>query len=417
MISLPKGEAFMLHRLNRLAASLVLAGCANLAHAAGFALVEQSASGLGNAYAGQAAVAADASTIFFNPAGMTYLPDRQVVVAGHLIRPQAEFTGTVSPAIGGGNGGDAADWAVVPNAYFAYRLTPDVHLGLGVNSPFGLKTEYDPEWVGRYQAIKSEVETINVNPSVAFKLSDTLSLGAGLNIQWIEAVLTHRQPLGAPPAPVPLVKIKGDDYGWGYNLGALWQATPATRIGLAYRSEVDYTLDGTSSTSDPSVGPLNGPVTAEVTMPDSASLSLFHKLSSRWDLLADVTWTGWSDFDDLPIRGAVNKTTPESWENILRYSLGATWHMSEKLSLRGGVAYDEAPVSDLDLTPRIPDGARTWIAVGGQYRLSAQSVLDFGYAHLFVNDPGLQSTDNGTTLNGEYSSQVDILSAQITLNF
>lgn len=417
MISLPKGEAFMLHRLNRLAASLVLAGCANLAHAAGFALVEQSASGLGNAYAGQAAVAADASTIFFNPAGMTYLPDRQVVVAGHLIRPQAEFTGTVSPAIGGGNGGDAADWAVVPNAYFAYRLTPDVHLGLGVNSPFGLKTEYDPEWVGRYQAIKSEVETINVNPSVAFKLSDTLSLGAGLNIQWIEAVLTHRQPLGAPPAPVPLVKIKGDDYGWGYNLGALWQATPATRIGLAYRSEVDYTLDGTSSTSDPSVGPLNGPVTAEVTMPDSASLSLFHKLSSRWDLLADVTWTGWSDFDDLPIRGAVNKTTPENWENILRYSLGATWHMSEKLSLRGGVAYDEAPVSDLDRTPRIPDGARTWIAVGGQYRLSAQSVLDFGYAHLFVNDPGLQSTDNGTTLNGEYSSQVDILSAQITLNF
>lgn len=417
MISLPKGEAFMLHRLNRLAASLVLAGCANLAHAAGFALVEQSASGLGNAYAGQAAVAADASTIFFNPAGMTSLPDRQVVVAGHLIRPQAEFTGTVSPAIGGGNGGDAADWAVVPNAYFAYRLTPDVHLGLGVNSPFGLKTEYDPEWVGRYQAIKSEVRTINVNPSVAFKLSDTLSLGAGLNIQWIEAVLTHRQPLGDPPAPVPLVKIKGDDYGWGYNLGALWQATPATRIGLAYRSEVDYTLDGTSSTSDPSVGPLNGPVTAEVTMPDSASLSLFHKLSSRWDLLADVTWTGWSDFDDLPIRGAVNKTTPENWENILRYSLGATWHMSEKLSLRGGVAYDEAPVSDLDRSPRIPDGARTWIAVGGQYRLSAQSVLDFGYAHLFVNDPGLQSTDNGTTLNGEYSSQVDILSAQITLNF
>jgi long-chain fatty acid transport protein len=401
-------------RVNRLAAGLALAGCASFSHAAGFALIEQNASGLGNAYAGAAAVAQDASTVFFNPAGMTQLPDRQLVVAGHLIKPRAEFSGTVTPGIGGGDGGDAGGLALVPNAYYAFRLTPDVHLGVGLNAPFGLKTEYDSDWIGRYQAIKSEVKTININPSIAYKVSDSLSLGAGLNIQWVEATLTNRQPL---PAPVPLVTIKGDDYGWGYNLGVLWQATPATRLGLSYRSEVDYTLEGTSSASDPVVGALNGPVTAAVTLPDSASLSLLHKLSPTWDLLADVTWTGWSDFDDLPIRGTVNKTTIENWEDILRYSLGAIWHMSDKLSLRGGVAYDEAPVSDRFRTPRIPDGARTWVAIGGQYRLSRQSVIDFGYAHLFVNDPGLQSTDNGTTLNGEYSSQVDILSAQLTLNF
>jgi len=404
----------MSHRVNRLAAGLALAGCASFVHAAGFALVEQNASGLGNAYAGAAAVAEDASTIYFNPAGMTLLPDRQLVVAGHLIKPRAEFSGTVTPGIGGGDGGDAGGLALVPNAYYAFRLTPDVYLGVGMNAPFGLKTEYDPDWIGRYQAIKSEVKTININPSIAYKVSDSLSLGAGLNIQWVEATLTNRQPL---PAPVPLVTIKGDDYGWGYNLGVLWQATPATRLGLSYRSEVDYTLEGTSSVSDPVVGALNGPVTAAVTLPDSASLSLLHKLSPTWDLLADVTWTGWSDFDDLPIRGTVNKTTVENWEDILRYSLGATWHMSDKLSLRGGVAYDEAPVSDRFRTPRIPDGARTWVAVGGQYRLSRQSVLDFGYAHLFINAPGLQSLDNGTTLNGSYDASVDILSAQLTLNF
>lgn len=405
----------MSHRIHRLAAGLALAGCANFSHAAGFALIEQNASGLGNAYAGAAAVAQDASTVFFNPAGMTQLPDRQLVVAGHLIKAKAEFSGTVTPgALGGGDGGDAGGLALVPNAYYAFRLTPDVHLGVGLNSPFGLKTEYDADWIGRYQAIKSEVKTININPSIAYKVSETVSLGAGLNIQWVEATLTNRQPL---PAPVPLVTIKGDDYGWGYNLGALWQLTPATRVGLSYRSEVDYTLEGTSSASDPVVGALNGPVTAAVTLPDSASLSLLHKLSPAWDLLADVTWTGWSDFDDLPIRGTVNKTTIENWEDILRYSLGATWHMSDQLSLRGGVAYDEAPVSDLYRTPRIPDGARTWVAVGGQYRLSRQRVLDFGYAHLFVNSPGLQSVDNGTTLNGSYDASVDILSAQLTLNF
>ncbi|MDZ7579635.1 MAG: outer membrane protein transport protein [Deltaproteobacteria bacterium] len=154
----------MLLRFNYLAASLALAGLANLAHGAGFALIEQNASGLGNAYAGQAAAATDASTIFFNPAGMTYLPDRQVVLAGHLIKPQAKFSGTVTPDIGGGNGGDAGDLAFVPNAYFAFRLTPDVHLGVGVNAPFGLKTEYDPDWKGRTQTIESEIKTINLNP-------------------------------------------------------------------------------------------------------------------------------------------------------------------------------------------------------------------------------------------------------------
>jgi long-chain fatty acid transport protein len=393
--------------------TLVLAGSVNLAHAAGFALVEQNASGLGNAYAGAAAVAQDASTIFFNPAGMTLLPDRQVVMAGHLIKPKAEFSGEVEAPfpVSGGQGGDAGGWALVPNAYYAFRLTPDVHLGVGLNAPFGLKTEYDSGWLGRYQAIKSEVKTININPSIAYKVSDTLSLGAGLNVQWVEATLTNRIPtLGQP-----LVTIKGDDYGWGYNLGVLWQATSVTRIGLSYRSEVGYTLEGTASTSDPAV--FNGPVTADITLPDSASLSLFHKLSPQWDLLADVTWTGWSDFDDLPIQGTVNKTIPENWEDILRYSLGATWHMSEKLSLRGGIAYDEAPVSDIYRTPRIPDGARTWVAVGGQYRLSARSALDFGYAHLFINAPGLQSVDNGTTLNGTYEASVDILSAQLTVGF
>ncbi len=404
-------------RRKHLMFGLALAGFADLAQAAGFALIEQNASGLGNAYAGAAAVAEDASTIFFNPAGMTRLPGRQIVVVGHLIKPQAEFSGTVSPAIGGGTGGDAGSWSFVPNGYFAYRLTPKIHLGVGLNSPFGLKTEYGPGWMGRYQAIKSEVKTVNLNPSIAYKLSDTLSLGAGLNIQRIEAVLTSLQPLGAPPAPTPLVTIKGDDYGWGYNLGALWQATPATRIGLSYRSEVAYTLEGTSSTSNPSVTSLNGPVTADITLPASASLSLFHTLSSQWDLLADVTWTGWSSFDRLPIQGTVNKTTPENWQDILRYSLGATWHMSDKLSLRGGLAYDEAPVSDRYRTPRIPDGARTWVALGGQYRLSGRGAMDFGYAHLFVNSPELQSTDNGTTLNGQYDSQVDILSVQYTHSF
>jgi long-chain fatty acid transport protein len=404
----------MLYQVNRLTAALALAGCTHLAHAAGFALIEQNASGLGNAYAGAAAVAGDASTIFFNPAGMTLLPDSQLVVAGHLIKLKAEFSGTVAPAIGGGQGGDAGDVSFVPNGYFAYRVSPDVHVGLGVNAPFGLKTEYAPDWIGRLQAVTSEVKTVNVNPSVAYKVSDHVSVGAGVSFQYFDTELTNSA------GPAGLATVEGDDYGWGFNLGALWQATPATRLGLAYRSEIDYELEGSVRFSAMPV--LDGGVTAETTTPDSASLSLFHKLSATWDLLADITWTGWSDFDRLAIyrtNGTLLSSTPENWDDILRYSAGATWHMSDKLSLRGGVAYDEAPVSDADRTPRIPDGARTWVAVGGQYRLGKGGAIDFGYAHLFVNDPGLQSTDSAgvTTLTGEYDSAVDILSAQYTHDF
>ena len=402
----------MPHQVNRLVAGLALAGCTHLAHAAGFALIEQNASGLGNAYAGAAAVAEDASTIYFNPAGMSLLPDRQFVVAGHLIKLKAEFSGTVSPAVGGGQGGDAGDVSFVPNAYFAYRVSPDLHLGLGVNAPFGLKTEYDADWMGRFQAIKSDLKTINVNPSIAYKVSEQFSVGAGVSLQYLETELTN----SAGQAGVAVVE--GDDYGWGFNVGALWQVSPATRVGLAYRSQIDYDLEGSVSFS--AMPALNDDVTAETTMPDSASLSLFHKLSPTWDLLADINWTGWSDFDKLAIyrtSGALLSFTPENWDDTLRYSVGATWHTSDRLSLRGGVAYDEAPVSDADRTPRIPDGARTWIAFGGQYRLGKGSAIDFGYAHLFVNDPGLNSTGSGTTLTGEYDSAVDILSAQYTHSF
>ena len=403
----------MSHRMNRLAAGLVLAGCSHFVHAAGFALIEQNASGLGNAYAGQAAAATDASTVFFNPAGMTLLPDRQLVMAGHLIRPQAEFSGTVSPAIGGGNGGDAGDLAFVPNAYYAFRLTPDLHLGVGLNAPFGLKTEYDPDWKGRTQAIKSEVKTVNLNPSIAWRAGESLSLGAGVSIQYAEATLT------SSAGGAGVATVKGDDYGWGFNLGALWQASEATRIGLAYRSEVEQTLDGDVGFSTAAM--LNGPVNAAVTLPDSASLSLFHKLDTRWDLLADITWTGWSDFRELRIvrtNGDVLGTpTEENWSDSYRYSLGANYHLNDKLTLRGGVAFDETPVSDAFRTARIPDEDRTWVAFGAQYRLSRKSAIDVGYAHLFIRDAAIDKAENGVTLAGSYDASVDILSAQLTLGF
>src|SRR5690349_9069874 len=162
---------------------------ASQAQAAGFALNEQGVSGLGNAYAGAAAVAEDATTVWWNPAGMSRLaPGKHIVFAGAVIAPSTKFknNGSVPAALQtnvGGEGGDASDTAFLPSGFFAMDLSPRLNFGLGVNVPFGLATEYDSSWIGRFQGVKSEVETVNINPAISYKLSDNASIGGGISYQ------------------------------------------------------------------------------------------------------------------------------------------------------------------------------------------------------------------------------------------
>ena len=177
------------------------------AQAAGFALIEQNASGLGNAYAGQAAVAGDASTIFFNPAGLTELEGRQAVLAGHYIQPSAQFAGASTPATVA-NGDDAGKPAFVPNAYYAMDVGPGLKFGVGLNAPFGLATEYDFPWAGMTQALLSDVKTINLNPSLAWRVNDRFSVGMGVNWQRIEAELSSYNPM--LPAVVTATAVRSE---------------------------------------------------------------------------------------------------------------------------------------------------------------------------------------------------------------
>ena len=389
--------------------------------ASGFALTEQNGDGLGNAYAGQAASAQDASTIFFNPAGMALLPGTQLVLGANAIRPSVKFSGGATinglgVPVSGGQGGDAGSWALTGNFYYAYRASPNLSLGVGLGSPFGLKTDYSPDWVGRFQAIKSELQTVALNPALAWKVNDQISLGLGISVEWIDAELSNAL---SPSTPGSLATVKGSDYGLGFNLGALWQFSPETRLGLAYRSKIHHRLDGTLTVQNfPSIP--SGPAQAEITLPDTASLSLFHRLNARWDLLADVTWTGWSSFKTLTVtyaNGTLISSTPENWRDTWRYSLGANYHWSNALTLRIGAAYDESPVSDAYRTPRVPDNNRVWVATGLQYRFSPANAVDVGYAHLFVKSTPINNNVYPTTLTGSYSNAVDILSVQYTHSF
>ncbi|MES2636570.1 MAG: outer membrane protein transport protein [Pseudomonadota bacterium] len=399
------------------------------AQAAGFALLEQNASGLGNAYAGAAAIAEDASTIFFNPAGMAYIDGTQAAGALHLIKPSAEFNnngasreGTGRPFIGN-EGGDAGDLTFVPNFYFMTPLSDAVKFGVGVNAPFGLKTEYDKDWIGRFQGIKSDLKTININPSLSFKVNEQLSLGIGLSAMWAQAELTSAVNLGVAER---MSTVKGDDWGFGYNLGAIFQATKDTRFGVAYRSKVQQNLKGDVKFSVSNGPTPNSDVNADLTLPETFSVSAFSKLNDSWDLMGDMTWTRWSQFQELAIyrdNGALLTSTTQNWDNTMRYSLGVNYHLNDSIKLRAGLAYDETPTSNEFRNVRIPDNDRKWLSFGAGWQATPSTKLDIGYAHLFMSDARIDDDQRSVTpvgrgrVSGEYDASVDILSMQITHNF
>lgn len=416
--------------------------------ASGFALVEQSGSGLGNAFAGGAAAAEDASTIFYNPAGMSRLPaGKQVAVAIHAIRPSASFgdTGTVGAALQakGGTGGDPGSWGYVPNAYFAMDVQPNLKFGLGLNAPFGLQTEYDATWMGRFQAIKSKVQTVNLNPTLSYQASDAVSLGVGLNYQRISgdlssAVNYSALAFGAGGAPLltaiggagkeGVSTVSGSDSSWGYNLGALFNVSPQTRVGVAYRSSIKYKLTGNVSfTNRPAAlaaAVPDGAISLDIKMPDSLTIGAFHKYNDQWEVMVDATRTGWSSLQNLDVvrsSGAMLSHTAENWTNTWRVSVGANHHYSEQWMARVGLAYDQTPVSDLFRTARIPDQSRTWLSLGGQYKPNKESAIDFGFSHLFMSNATIASNATATgggNLIGTYGSiNTNILSAQYTRNF
>ncbi|MBL8468848.1 OmpP1/FadL family transporter [Methyloversatilis discipulorum] len=407
-------------------------------HAAAFQLLEGNASGLGNAYAGSAAVAEDASTVFFNPAGMTLLPGRNVAFSVDLVRPSAKFDNqgsTVPPGQGiGGNGGDAGDWAAIPAGYMSWQLTDRLFAGLGVGAPFGLKTEYGADWVGRFHAVKSEIKTVNINPSIAFKVNDVLSIGVGVNFQRIDADLTNLVTNPGLAGSLASGRIKGDDTAWGWNAGLMWQLSDTTRLGAAYRSKMDYKLEGTArftglnATGNIVATALNagrgGDVTADVELPDTATFSVVQKISDRWTMLGDISWTGWSTLQDLTVNrvDGVNVTTEElRWRDTWRVAFGGTYAYTDALSLKFGLAWDQTPVRDTTRLPRVPDEDRVWLSLGVQWRPNATSAVDVGYAHLFVKDAKVNN-DGGSallkgTLVGEYENSVDILGVQYSTRF
>jgi long-chain fatty acid transport protein len=446
--------------------------------ASGFQLVEQNASGLGVAYAGQAASVKDASAIYFNPAALTNVEGTQILVAVSGLGLSSTFSdsrstapyfpnGVPLPVATGSDGGDAGGWSAVPNAYVSWQAAPRLWLGVGVNAPFGLATKWQPDWLGRFHSVTSDVKSINLNPTVAVKVNDRLSLGAGVDYQQLKATLSQNVAYGGiaygsaasaagsggaawvlsqigGPAGLALEgesTIKGDTWTWGFNVGAQVRVGDASKLGISYRSKIKHELTGdvtfanapTFSTAPPlgAIGSAlnaafaSGGVKTTMDLPDTLSIAASTE-RDKVEFMADWTWTGWSSVQSLDIlRDDDTELTdqPLKFQDTWRAGAGLAYRLNDVWKLRGGLAYDKTPVQDEYRTPRLPDGDRVWAAVGAEWTMG-KGAVDVGYAHLFVgaassNLPNQSSASEPMRgdLIGSYEDKVDVVSIQYRVSF
>jgi long-chain fatty acid transport protein len=373
----------------------------------------------------------------------------QAVFAGHGITPKFEFSNQGSTLadtysgqlLTGQEPQNGAVNALVPNIYYVHGINSNIKFGLGINVPFGLAVKYDDNWMGRYHAVDTELETLNINPSLAFKTSDNLSLGFGVSVQTAKVTLSNVIDFGAlirqPQQHDGFVEINGDnndDLSYGWNAGLLYELPSDTRFGLAYRSEIkhklkgdaDFTVPGTVSSITDSGLFTDSKVTADVTFPQTLSLSAYHSYDAL-AVMADITWTGWSAFQELRIKydnpAQPDSVTTEDWNDTFRYALGVNYRTAPQWLLRGGIAYDETPVPTAQRrTARIPDNDRFWLSLGAGFQASKTLSVDFGYIHLFMDDAEINNEFEANapelraTLKGSYQSSVDVFSLQLNWN-
>lgn len=434
--------------------SIALTASMGTAMAAGFQIREQSAKALGNAMAGASAGAEDVSYMAYNPAAIGRLPGNQLTGSLSYIDPEFKLkhaqasTALGTPIQGNSEEGDVN--AVVPALAAKWRLNDQIDIGLGVYSFWGLKTDYNRGWIGRYHAVDTNLTTVAINPAFAFKPTPRLSLGGGLIAQYANARLTNAIDFGTIGASLGLpganpaqqdgfARLTGDDWGFGFNAGALYELTPSTRIGIAYRSKVEHTIKGHARFTPDSAGIANVLGTApggafqdtdgkaDLTTPATANLGVWHQVNDRLTLMAEVQWIDWSAFDRLVVK--FNNNTPDSvidqkWKDTWFGAIGANYRLTDRWLLRGGLAYDQTPVPNPQYrTPRIPDTDRKWLALGATYSPLANFDITGSWVHVFLNDgkSNLKASDEGNStrgnLRGTYELSADVFAVQASWRF
>ncbi|MFL8987329.1 outer membrane protein transport protein [Pseudomonas sp. QLc11A] len=377
--------------------SLAVAMASTQIFASGFALNEQSISGMGSGFAGRSSSADDASTIFGNPAGMSRLKREQVTGGVAFIDAHTDISDASSSPNSGTNKGDMVPFMGVPMGYYVKPIDDQWAFGIGVYAPFGLVTDYENNFAGRYFGSKSEVRIVTLQPTVSYAFNDKVSIGFGPTINRIDGTLesnlsiTQSQPDGK-------VKITGDDTALGYNIGVLVQATDSTRVGLTYHSKVKYKLEGDTKVNYDFLRQVGQnpnqkyDASLDLTTPESVDFSVTHQLDDKWTLYAGSTWTRWSRLKEITVENtgvppALNGqfgtiTEEQNWHDTWAHAIGASYQLNKQWVLRTGLSVDQAPTNNVDRSPRIPTGDRKIFSVGAGWSPTDDLTIDLAYSYL-----------------------------------
>ncbi len=442
----------ILRKLSLSCAALAIMGAGigldNSAEAAGFYIQEQSSYHLGMSFAGSAADPVDASTVYYNPAGMAHLDGKQIQIGTHLLVPNSKIkdTGSTATTIGGfngtlngSNGSNPYDPTPVPNAYVAYPVTDaqDWWVGFALTAPFGLSNEYNDDFFGRYDSTQSDLKVLDFAPTVSWKMNDKWSFGAGLNVQYADAHLENAIPntlAGAASAgPTPETDgrqdLSGDNLGLGYNIGALWTPTDDWRVGLHYRHGVAHNLEGRVVTVLPAaLGGTKSTVAgqAELDLPAIATIAAAHDFSDRLTVQGHVIWFGWSSFDDIPVQTPIGSSqTLQNYNDTYAVALGFKYKLDDQWELKAGFQFDETPTEDGFRSTRTPDGDRNWYSVGATYKMNDRISFDLSGTYIDIDDEEIDLTKQfrlGATtasvdINGKTEGDVGIVALGMSYKF
>ena len=444
-------------RATALALAVLGTLAAGQAAASGFQLREQSVKNLGKSNAGSI-VGKDASNVSLNPAAMTNLDKNTLQADVTVIDLSADFTGggrvLGSPAapLTGGNGGDPGDPTAVPNMAAVFPLKGALEgmtVGASIGAPFGLKTEYENGWVGRYRALTSDVKVVDLTLSAAFKATDGVSVGFGLIYERADVTLSKAIDFGTAicassnPAncfnPVYPFKpqqmdgafeVKGDGTSIGYVIGGQIAPNDKLTIGFSHRSEIKHDLEGTLDfqnvpallANDPRFQ--DGDGGARLVTPSITTLSIKYGFTDQFRVLADYQATGWSSLQDVTIKrsnGTVVGSEDFSWKDTDFFSVGVEYDLSEAFTLRAGVGKDESPTNDVTRTPRLPDDDRMLYSLGMSWAMSDHLTIDAAYQRITIEDPvinlGVHLPSDLSTLQGTYSGSANLFGVSMQYRF
>lgn len=432
-------KRFTLRQLIQLMATAGVVSLSNNVMAAAFQLWEQDAASIGNYHAGVAATADDASTAWYNPAGLVRIKNQQFVLGADSVLTDVRFKGTIgvntlgpqlytTTAQGGG-------YNFVPFGHFAAPISDRVVFGFSADAPFGLKTDYGNDTMARYAATLTSLRVIDVTPSLGVAITDNFSVGAGVDYQRLSANFDLTAGLMAPGTYDTQIHNEGNNTAYGYHLGGLIQFSPSTRLGVSYHSKVTHHVKGNSTFIGRLANNFDGGkqtsynLMTHVTLPATTTVSLFHEINPKWDIMGSVSYTQWSVLKDLILQNAsgiingsssttITSVIPENYHNSWNYSVGANFHPYDKWIIRTGIGYDQTPTSNHYRNLQLPDSDRVAFALGSHYQASKTVGLDAGWTHVIgmnsrINNLSQPVGDQISTTNGSTSAAVDVFGLQV----